>query len=50
MNISDILLQKYHGHFERKPRWYHQDQKKDFYISSVVMRIIRNKKANVLIS
>ena len=49
-NISDILPQRCYGHFEKKPRWYHQDQKKDFYISAVVMRIIRNKKANVLIS
>lgn len=36
MNISDILPQRCYGHFEKKPRWYHQDQKKRFlyFISS----------------
>ena len=35
-NISDILPQRCHEHFEKKPRWYHQDQKKRFlyFISS----------------
>lgn len=35
-NISDILPQRCYGHFEKKPRWYHQDQKKRFlyFISS----------------
>lgn len=35
-NISDILPQRCYEHFEKKPRWYHQDQKKRFlyFISS----------------
>lgn len=40
-NISDILPQRCYEHFEKKPRWYHQDQKRFLYFISSY--IIRNK-------
>lgn len=44
------FLKSVTGILRKSPDGIIKIKKKDFYISSVVMRIIRNKKANVLIS